>query len=425
MSTQVSPARRTPHTAATADDRSGRAPASRVLRAAWAGRRGRAPRAAAAGAALTVAVALPGAPWIPIVVVLAGAVLSRHRVRYGLHLRLLWRRAARESGLQAAISRRPRVVSTRPVPVGDELTLRLPPGVSSAALATFTPRLAHVFEVRDVRVDPVPEHTGHVRMTLIRHDPLNDLAAPLWPLQTAEGVSLQSSLPFAVDRDGLPVKLDVRRSLLLEGDSDETFGALSLVLAAAAMDQHVELRLLDGEQSALAGWHGLAKRFVGADPEVALQVLHELRDELAARTQEALRDSIHRLDPEAGYPLIVVVVHELQVYLDGSAAAELTAILVELVRRGGRLGIAVVVTGTEVPSALRRAIPLQWSLGSGRTSHLLRRAVGAIDVRRYDLSEPALVALLQEARVIRAAWSDLRPPAHLPRDTLRSARPPR
>lgn len=380
-----------------------------------AGLGGRARWAAAAGTALTAALLLPGPWWLGLGLVVAGLVLSRHRVRHRILWHWRWRRAYRLVGLNI-VSRAPRLVATRPVAVGDELVLELPLGTVIDELVVKAARLAHALHVRTVRVEPVQESASRVRVTVIRWDPLAEPLAPPWPLSTAPDISLRSRLPVAVDRNAEPVELEVRDHLLLEGAAEDTFGPLSLVLARAAMDPQVELRLFDGPDVSLTAWHDLSAQYaaVALDPARARELLLGMRDELRRRHREAMQRSSLWWEPEHGSPLILLVVHELRAHLSAEESNEVVDLLQELVRGGARMGIMLLITGTDVPAGLRAAMPVRWECEGHRVTRLVRRGRPSTPVRCYGLSEQALVALLDRARLHRAAWSDLSATPHLP-----------
>lgn len=360
-----------------------------------------------------MAVLLPGASWLPVTLAVALVLLSQRQIRHSLLLRLRWSCAWRSAALHVFAGRVPHVISIRTVPVGDELLVRVRPGVRIEALAARAPALASALRVGEVRIRPVPGNASHARVLLVRADPMRAPVAPAWPQRTALEAPLQDGVSVAVDRDGLPVVLDVRKQLLLEGQEEGVFAALSLVLAAAALDPEVELMLLDGEEVALAPWHDLALRVDYANPNHARHLLLELREELDVRKREILRQRTLRLDPQPGYPLVLLVVHQLDAYIESAAASDLVPILRALIVGGRRTGIVVVLTGADLPKELREVMPARWTFSRSRVSRLDQHGHASLEVRCYGLDQADLLDLLDQARLARAVRSELATTAYV------------
>jgi hypothetical protein len=317
-------------------------------------------------AAVLLAAAVGGLLAVP--VVRRRLIEVEHRAR----VRRRWAAACRYAGLASASDRIPRIVQHGLVPAGDRLLVRLPAGSSTAALAEVAEQVAVILDVREVRVARDPDHAALARVTVVRRDPLH-AATPLgWPLLGAPRCSLWLPVPVGVDEDGHWVHLLLpERNVLLGGEPGSgKSAAMSLLLAAAALDSTVKLILLDGKLVELACWAGVADRSVGPDLHQAIEVLAEVQAELDRRLLVLLANRRRKLTPTLGLPLLLVVVDELAFYIsspDRKLSAEFAGRLRDLVARGRAAGI-VVLAATQKPAAevlptsLRDLFGFRWAL---------------------------------------------------------------
>ncbi len=114
-----------------------------------------------------------------------------------------------------------------------------------------------------------PTNASLAHVSILSRDPLS-APAPPWPVPQG---SLWEPLSLGVDEDGKPVSIGLpERNLLLGGEPGAGKSvALSLFIAAAALDPAVTLTLLDGKQVELAPWSGSAEHFVGPDMAGAIE----------------------------------------------------------------------------------------------------------------------------------------------------------
>ena len=112
----------------------------------------------------------------------------------------------------------------------------------------------------------------------------------------------------------------------------------------------VELWCFDGKLVELAAWRRCCRRFVGADLEKATAVLQELRGEMETRYAWMLERGLRKIERDSGPGLVLVVIDELALYLQGKSKArdELAEVLRDIVARGRAAGI-VVVAATQKP----------------------------------------------------------------------------
>jgi FtsK/SpoIIIE family len=317
-------------------------------------------------AALLLAVAMGGVLAVPTV---RRRVLEvEHRAR----VRRRWATACRYAGLASASDRIPRIVRHALIPAGDRLLVRLPAGSSTAALAEAAEQVAVILDVREVRVARDADHAALARVTVVRRDPLHG-APPLgWPWLDAPRCSLWLPVPVGVDEDGQWVHVSLpERNVLLGGEPGSgKSAAMSLLLAAAALDPSVKLVLLDGKLVELACWAGVADRSVGADLAEAVAVLAEVQAELDRRLLALLANRRRKLTPSLGLPLLLVVVDELAFYVnapDRKLSAEFAGRLRDLVARGRAAGVVVLAATQKpaaevIPTSLRDLFGFRWAL---------------------------------------------------------------
>ena len=175
--------------------------------------------------------------------------------------------------------------------------------------------------------------------------------APSWPVP--EG-SLWEPISLGVDEDGSQVSIGLpERNLLLGGEPGAGKSvALSLFIAAAALDPGVTLTLLDGKQVELAPWSGSAEDFVGPDMAGAIDVLKDLCTEMDRRYSVLLSSGLRKIEPDGEFGLHVVAIDELAFYMRGGTKderAELSETLRDLISRGRAAGM-IVIAATQKPS---------------------------------------------------------------------------
>jgi len=275
----------------------------------------------------------------------------------------LWRAAVRRSWARATVDveladgpvRVPRVVSIARVPAGELVRVRVRRGQSVSLLASRAEELAACLRVRELRVESEAEDAAIARLTLVRRDPFATPGALTWPAVAKESASLWEPVPIGVDEYGerLAMRL-VERNVLVGGEPGAGKSvALSLLVAAGALDPAVRVWLLDGKLVELAAWAPVAERVVGPDGEQACELLRELQAEMDARYRELLARGLRKVRREDGLPLHLVVVDELAFYLslpDRKLKAEFAELLRDLVARGRAAGV-IVVAATQKPGA--------------------------------------------------------------------------
>jgi hypothetical protein len=364
------------------------------------------------------------------------------RVAHRARVSRRWANACRYAGLATATDRIPRIVAQEMIPAGDRLQVRIPAGSSTAALVEVAEQLAVILDVRQVRVARDPEHAALARVTVVRRDPLHGAPPLAWPWEKAVRCSLWRPVPVGVDEDGHWVTITLpERNVLLGGEPGAgKSGALSLLLAVAALDPSVKLILLDGKLVELACWAGIADRSVGPNLAEAVAVLAEVQGELDRRLEVLLANRRRKIDPTLGLPPLVLVVDELAFYVAGPdrrLSGEFAARLRDLVARGRAAGIIVLAATQKpaadvIPTSLRDLFGFRWAfrcltpqasdtvLGQGWASlgysasgvDAADRGVGLllteggvpVRLRTCWLDDEALVALAGRAEALRAKY---------------------
>ncbi|GAC1441353.1 MAG: hypothetical protein NVSMB55_08950 [Mycobacteriales bacterium] len=283
-----------------------------------------------------------------------------------------WYRGVRAAALPALAGQFPQVRSARPVPAGDLLTVLVPPGCKSADLEAGAEELAAALAVRELRVARDRANAQLASVLVVRRDPFQAPEPVTWPAVQAPSMSLWQPVPAGLDEAGEEVGVLLpERHVLLGGEPGAgKSAALSLLVAAAALDPAVDLWLLDGKLVELATWAGVARFSVGPDIDEAVDVLRVLQREMDARYAALLANRARKVSPESGLRLQVVVCDELAFYLhvgERKARAEFAELMRDLVARGRAAGLVVLAATQKpsvdiVPSALRDLFGFRWAL---------------------------------------------------------------
>jgi hypothetical protein len=244
----------------------------------------------------------------------------------------------------------PRVEHTDVIPAGQRLDLRLAPGMTAEQIDEAAEAIAAVVGACEVRVVREPANAAVAHLSILWRDPLSEPAPP-WPGRPG---SLWEPISLGVDEDGNGVSIGlVERNVLLGGEPGAGKSvALSLFIAAAALDPEVRLTLMDGKLVELAPWAGCAEHFVGPDMGDAIEVLKDLRAEMDRRYSVLLRSGLRKIERGSDFGLYVVAIDELAFYMRSGTKEERTELsetLRDLISRGRAAGM-IVVAATQKPS---------------------------------------------------------------------------
>jgi hypothetical protein len=298
------------------------------------------------------------------------AVFTRSR------LRRRFARAVRSTGCPGFSDAVPRPGPIKAVPAGHVMRVRLCAGWDLEQLARRCAAIAAYLGVREVRVMADRTNAGVAEVTIVRRDPLGGGKPLAWPWMDKAMTSLWDPIPVGAGEDGSGVEVSMpERNIVIGGEPGAGKSvALSMLVAAAALDPYAHLTLFDGKLVELAMWRGCADHFVGPDLEKALEVLKELRCDMEERYRYMVAEGRRKITREDGdpFPLRLVVIDELAIFTMGAGedkklAAEFSNLLRDLVSRGRAAGI-IVVAATQrpssdiVPTSLRDLFGFRWAM---------------------------------------------------------------
>lgn len=302
----------------------------------------------------------PGGDVLTMVVLIVAVVSvasSRHRLAELLvasSTRRWLSRALRHCGIAGVWGETPRILELRSVRIGQQVRVQLPLGFHAGHLERQRGSLASQLRVREVRVLRDPVDASLAELVVVARDVLGADELLAWPWAGRPRTSLWDLVPLGCSEDGVPVALPlVEHHLLLGGEPGAGKSvALSLLLAAAALDPGVRLHLLDAKQVELAPFAGSAEHFVGPDVEAAVDALEGVRAEMDARYEALLSAGRRKVARGDGLSLQVVAIDELAYFLrhpDRAARVAFESVLRDLVARGRAAGV-VVLAATQKPS---------------------------------------------------------------------------
>jgi len=298
--------------------------------------------------------------------------------------RLLWRllrfarvrrrfqSACRVAPLDREGGRVPMVYRVEATPAGYRLSVRVPRGTAVANLERVAEVTAAAMAVGEVRVRRDRRNAALAQVAVVQRDPLADPEPLAWPWAGAERTSLWDPVPVGLDDEGNTVHLSLPEHNVLFGGEPGggKSAALSLPLAAAALDPSVSMWLLDGKQVELAPWAPCAQAFVGPDVARASEVLRSLQVEMDLRYAQLLAWGKRKVAPGDGLGLHVVACDELALYLavgERKERTEFAELLRDLVARGRAAGVIVLAATQKpasdvIPTSLRDLFGFRWAL---------------------------------------------------------------
>jgi hypothetical protein len=314
-----------------------------------------------------------------IAVCLAVPVLRRRVGRWlsGGRLRRRWDAACRFAELATINDRIPRITKVRWVPAGERLRVRIPKGGTAEDLADVAERIAVVLRVREVRVarDVDRAHRAHVEV--VRRDPFlasgnaPDGGLVAWPWAGREQVSLWGPFPIGIDEIGDVVWMTlVGRNVLLGGEPGAgKSSALSVLIAAAALDPSVRIWGLDAKRLELALWRPVLDRFVGNDIDAAIEAMTDLQTIMDDRYAALEVTGRRKVSPADG-PLYLFAIDELRFFTahsDRKKRQVFNDLAIDLAARGRAAGIILAAATQKpstdvVPSSLRDLLAYRWAM---------------------------------------------------------------
>ncbi len=289
---------------------------------------------------------------------LAVLILLRRPLRHVIRsvwLKRRFQQAVVGASLITERNKIPAAYRVRRVPAGDQLLVVVPPGGRVSELEAAAESIAVSMRAREVRITRHPEDARLADVLVVRRDPLVELAAQPWPWRHLPTQTLWAPVPVGVGENGNVVEMALpEHNLLLGGEPGAgKSAALSQLVAAAALDPHSYLWLLDGKLVELAVWRDAANATIGVDVDEAIDLLREVQRRMDHRYEELLEQRVRKIHPLDGHALHVVVCDELAHYLSAGDRKQTTAftdLLRDLVSRGRAAGI-IVLAATQKPSS--------------------------------------------------------------------------
>ena len=276
------------------------------------------------------------------------------------------------AGFDPDVEGTPAVLRVTETAAGYALWVRVPRGSFAAQLEKAAETAAAAMGVAGLRVTRDRANAALCTVAVVQRDPLAATTPLAWPLADAAALSLWEPIPVGVDEDGRRVTISLpERNVLLGGEPGAgKSAALSLLVAAAALDPSVKLWLLDGKRVELAAWASCAERLVGPDLAEAVDVLDALRGEMDLRYAQLLAWGRRKVSPDDSLGLHVVVVDELALYLatgERKARDRLAESLRDLIARGRAAGVIVLAATQKpssdvVPTSVRDLFGFRWAL---------------------------------------------------------------
>jgi hypothetical protein len=381
-------------------------------------------------AALAVVVGL-------VAVVLAVPVVRRLVGRWlaGGRLRRRWDAACRFADLATINDRIPRITRVRWVPAGEHAAVRIPKGGTAEDLADAAERVAVVLRVREVRVTRDADRAHRALVEVIRRDPfLPSAKAPdggrvPWPWADRDQVSLWGAFPVAIDEVGAAVWMTlVGRNVLLGGEPGAgKSSALSVLIAAAALDPTVRIWGLDAKRLELALWRPVLDRCVGNDIDAAIAAMTDLQTIMDDRYVALEATGRRKISPVDG-PLYVFAVDELRFFTahsDRKRRQAFNDLAIDLAARGRAAGIILAAATQKpstdvVPSSLRDLLAYRWAMrcttkDASDTILGAGSATAGFSAAAIDTRTPGVGLLLSEGDTPRRVRS-----AYLSDDEIRS-----
>jgi hypothetical protein len=280
--------------------------------------------------------------------------------------------AVRAAGFDRDRNRVPVVLRSHDTTAGYRLRVLLPRGRSVLDLAKSAETAAAAMGVSAFRVTRDPVNASKATVTVIQRDPLAAPEPLTWALAQATTWSIWEPIPVGIDENGSTVSVYLpEHNLLLGGEPGAgKSAALSLLVAAAALDPAVTMWLFDGKRVELACWAACAARLVGPDQTEAVDVLEGLRQEMDLRYAQLLAWGRRKVAPDDGLGLHVVVIDELALYLSGGerkTRERLAEALRDLVARGRAAGVIVLAATQKpssdvIPTSVRDLFGFRWAM---------------------------------------------------------------
>jgi hypothetical protein len=194
-------------------------------------------------------------------------------------------RAARDSGFGELYV--DKVELTLP---GERALVHVPRGATVKSLVQRADAMAGCLKAKDVLIVP-GENQSLASVSIIRRDPLLDMAGEQWPLLHAKTVNIRKGVPFGLDQYGDTFMARLLSTNIIMGGAPNAgkSAALRLIIGAGVLDPKVKVWLMDGKQEGaeFIHWTSAAHRLIrGRQLEKAVEMLAELEERVEERSRE-------------------------------------------------------------------------------------------------------------------------------------------
>ncbi|MDP3971703.1 MAG: FtsK/SpoIIIE domain-containing protein [Candidatus Nanopelagicales bacterium] len=248
---------------------------------------------------------------------------------------------------------------------------------------------------------------GRIIMHLQHQDPLTQDRGQ-WPVLDHGYWRIFWPIPFGVCEDGSTAEVDLWQSSILLGGlpgSGKSVAASELI-AAAALDPSVDLRLCDPKRVELGLFRDRADAFA-TEFEQTVEILNRTLADIERRYRWLEEYKLRKIEPHHApvFPAIVLVLDELAEITalgtkESKAAAEKLRRIVAL----GRAASVTVISGTQKPSAdvvptnLRDLFGTRWGgfCGSFGQAEVIVGSDVAMELTRIPANQPGTGLLLAE-----------------------------
>jgi hypothetical protein len=282
-------------------------------------------------------------PWRPV-----GRYLLRDLWRAG-PVRRAWTSAVIDSGAVDPPKDRSRKrrshIGPRPglrvhrTPLGDTFTVTHATGYSTIT-DEIRDTMASLLRVEEVRLHVDRKNRSRAHVTIVRQDPFADHPPFPWPLRDTTETSVWDPLPFAVDENHQPVPV-----LIAGVTGSGKSVAVNLIVAQAALDPTAELTIIDGGGGVdYVRWAASTHTLVDDDISRAAAALERIQTIMRERKANLIAADAVKV--QRGETTHHVIIDEGSYFFNHPAkdqAQRFTAALLDLVQRGRKYGVRVVL----------------------------------------------------------------------------------
>lgn len=263
-----------------------------------------------------------------------------------------WQASAANFGLVNRQGSVPTVESIERTLHGRRIFYKLPQGLGPTDLERHAVELAYAHGALRAKVSsPGP---GRAAVTYFHVDPLGAGPGP-WPGLNAFHVPITTPVPLGIDEDAGQVDISLWQSSVLIGGSPGSgkSAAMQTLIAGAALDAHVDLRIVDAKRGAELGvWRDRTSAFA-ENETLAVEMLNVTLAEIERRydAMQALGIRKARYDDASMRPIVLVVDELAEVTGTGTKDAKAAGETLRRIVALGRAASVTVIAATQKPDS--------------------------------------------------------------------------